>query len=37
LRPELRTVSGNVFAVAESGKLLFEQALQPFLALDQRQ
>ena len=32
-----RTVAGNVLAVAQPADLLLEQALQPLLALDQRQ
>jgi hypothetical protein len=34
---ERGTVTGNVFAVAQAADLLFEQALQPVLALDERQ
>jgi hypothetical protein len=34
---EVRTVTGNVFTVAQPADLLLEQALQPILALDQRQ
>ena len=33
---EGRTVTGNVFAVAQPTNLLLEQPLQPFLALDKR-
>jgi hypothetical protein len=36
LGAEGRTITGNVFAVAQAANLLFEQALQPFLAFDQR-
>ena len=37
MRAKARTVTGNVLAVAQAADLLLEQALQPFLALDQRQ
>jgi hypothetical protein len=34
LRAELRTVAGNVLAVAQAVDVLSEERLQPFLALD---
>jgi hypothetical protein len=37
LRSETRTVANEVLAVAEAVDLLLEQALQPFLTLNQRQ
>jgi hypothetical protein len=37
LRAEGRAVTDNVFAIAQPVDFLFEQALQPLFALDQRQ